>query len=269
MHLHLLLRIIKPQNIVFEIPVESHEDYNSKKGINKTTKKVLSDLKNNPYTPYIMVEAIGWMFGIKLFGKTFFPEKTNKLFNNIKPKKPKTTFTLDKLTINEIEKYIRRLHTNIINEVLTTQSDTVLNKDELFVLWEHLVFNKDLCIKSSPDIIKISPDIISKLKHAYHITGKDYTLQKEKLAQVGFTIDEQVMYLENLLKMIGLVKDFPKFVTIAGHGSISDNNPFESALDCGACGGSISLPNARALCMIGNKNEVREKLREKGIDIPT
>ena len=252
---------ITPQNIVFEIPVESHEDYNTKKGVNKTTKKVLSDLKNNPYTPYIMVESIGWMFGIKLFGKTFFPEKTNKLFNNMKPKKPKTTFTLDKLTIKEIEKYIRRLHTNIINEVLTTQSDTVLSKDELFILWEHLVFDKALCIK-------ISPDIISKLKHAYHITAEDYHLQKERLSQVGFTIDEQVMYLENLLKMIGLVKDFPKFVTIAGHGSISDNNPFESSLDCGACGGSISLPNARALCMISNKNEIREKLREKGIDIP-
>jgi len=253
--------IVKPQNIVFEIPVESHEEYNSKKGVNKTTKKVLSDLKNNPYTPYIMVEAIGWMFGIKLFGKTFLPEKTNKLFKNMKPKKPKTTFTLDKLTIKEIEKYIRRLHTNIINEVLTTQSDTVLTKDELFILWEHLVFNKNLCIK-------ISPDIIDKLKHAYHITGKDYEVQKEKLAQVGFTIDEQVMYLENLLKMIGLVKEFPKFVVISGHGSVSDNNPFESALDCGACGGSISLPNARALCMIGNKHEVREKLKEKGIDIP-
>jgi uncharacterized protein YbcC (UPF0753/DUF2309 family) len=173
--------IVKPQNIVFEIPVESHEEYNSKKGVNKTTKKVLSDLKNNPYTPYIMVEAIGWMFGVKLFGKTFLPEKTNKLFNNMKPKKPKTTFTLDKLTIKEIEKYIRRLHTNIINEVLTTQSDTVLNKDELYILWEHLVFNKDLCIK-------ISPDIIDKLKHAYHITGNDYEIQKEKLAMVGFTI---------------------------------------------------------------------------------
>ncbi len=253
--------IVKPQNIVFEIPVETHEEYNTKKGINKTTKKVLSDLKNNPYTPYIMVEAIGWLFGIKLFGKTFFPDKTNKLFKNMKPKKPKTTFTLDKLTIKEIEKYIRRLHTNIINEVLTTQSDTVLKKDEIFILWEHLVFDKDLCIK-------ISPEIINKLKHAYHITGEDYNVQKDKLAQVGFTIDEQVMYLENLLKMIGLVKDFPKFVVISGHGSVSDNNPFESALDCGACGGSISLPNARALCMIGNKHEVREKLREKGIDIP-
>ena len=253
--------IIKPQNIVFEIPVESHEDYNSKKGIQKTTKKVLSDLKNNPYTPYIMVEAIGWLFGVKLFGKTFFPQKTNKLFSNMKPKKPKTTYTIDKLARDEIERYVRRLHTNIINEVLTTQYDTGLNDSEIFTLWEHLVFDKDLSIK-------ISQDIIDKLQHAYHITAGDYKLQKEKLKQVGFTTDEQVMYIENLLKMIGLNKDFPKFVIISGHKSLSDNNPFESALDCGACGGSVSLPNARALCMIANKPAIRKKLIEKDIDIP-
>ena len=253
--------VIKPQNIVFEIPVESHEDYNSKKGIQKTTKKVLSDLKNNPYTPYIMVEAIGWMFGLKLFGKTFFPKKTNTLFSSMKPKKPKTTYTLDKLSRDDIEKYVRRLHTNIINEVLTTQFDTGLNDSDIFVLWEHLVFDKDLTIR-------ISQDIIDKLQHAYHITAKDYKLQKEKLKQVGFTADEQVKYIDNLLKMIGLHKDFPKFVIISGHRSLSDNNPFESALDCGACGGSISLPNARALCMIANKKDIREKLIEKGINIP-
>jgi uncharacterized protein YbcC (UPF0753/DUF2309 family) len=85
---------------------------------------------------------------------------------------------------------------------------------------------------------------------------------------VGFTLDEQTMYLENLLKMIGLTRDFPKFVTIFGHGSLSDNNPFESALDCGACGGSISLPNARALSIIGNKKNVRDRLEQRGIKIP-
>ena len=253
--------IVKPENIVFEIPVETHEEYNHKKGINKTTKKVLSDLKNNPYTPYIMVEAIGWMFGLKLFGKTFFPDKTNQLFSNIKPKKPRTTFTLDKLTADEIEHYVKKLHINIINEVLTTQFDTKLNESEVERLWEHLVFEKPL-------MIKISQTVLDKLQNAYHITSEDYEVQKEKLKKVGFSLDEQVMYLENLLKMIGLVQDFPKFVTIAGHGSCSDNNPFESALDCGACGGSISLPNSRALSMIANKHDVREKLREKGIDIP-
>jgi uncharacterized protein YbcC (UPF0753/DUF2309 family) len=253
--------IVKPQNIVFEIPVEAHEEYNNKKGVNKTTKKVLSDLKNNPYTPYIMVEAIGWIFGVKLFGKTFFPNKTSQLFYNIKPKKPRTTFTIDKLTNDEIKHYVKKLHLNIINEVVTTQFDTLLNETEVEQLWEHLVHNKALNIK-------ISQTILDKLVEAYHITPEDYEVQKEKLMMVGFTVDEQVMYLENLLKMIGLIEKFPKFVVISGHGSVSDNNPFESALDCGACGGSISLPNARALSMIANKNEVRDKLREKGIDIP-
>lgn len=253
--------VIKPKNIVFEIPIEDHEEYNSKSNFAKTTKKVLTDLKNNPYTPYIMVEAIGWMFGLKLFGKTFFPEKTAKIFGKLKAKKPKTTFTLDKLSSDEIEKYVKKLHINIINEVLVTQSDDVLNDEEIDALWEHLVFNKTLSIE-------VSNKMIENLRHAYHINNEDYEEQKEKLSRVGFTLEEQVMYIDNLLKMIGLVKDFPQFVTIIAHGSVSDNNPFESALDCGACGGNISLPNARALCMIANKKEVREKLNNKGLKIP-
>jgi len=259
--LQLAPAVIKPKNIVFEIPIESHEEYNRKKGIAKTTKKVLTDLKNNPYTPYIMVEAIGWIFGIKLFGKTFFPEKTEKLFDKMKPKKPKTTYTLDKLTEDEIEKYVKKLHINIINQVLTTQSDISLDSLEIDKLWEHLIFDKMLCSS-------VSTDMLEKLKHAYHVTPEDYEKQKEKLTHVGFTRDEQVMYVENFLKLIGQVKDFPKFFMISGHGSLSDNNPFESALDCGACGGSISLPNTRALCMMANKIEVREILKSKGIDIP-
>lgn len=259
--LNLAPAIISPKNIVFEIPTEAHEEYNSKKGINKTTKKVLSDLKNNPYTPYIMVEAIGWIFGIKLFGKTFFPEKTNKLFAKMKPKKPRTTFTIDKLTPTQIDTYVKRLHINLINEVLTTQSDTSLNDNEIEELWKYLVFKKDLNIK-------VSQSVLDKLEHAYHITEKDYSIQKEKLTHVGFTLDEQLVYIDNLLKMMGSVDNFPKFFIISGHGSISDNNPFESALDCGACGGSISLPNARALCMIANKPAIREALKSKGINIP-
>lgn len=253
--------IIKPQNVVFELPKESHEEYSSKKGLNKTTKKVLSDLKNNPYTPYIMVEAIGWIFGINLFGKTFLPQKTNKLLSKLKPYKPKTSYTLDKLSLEEIEFYVKKLHTRIIESVLADNSSHDYSDDEIEAIRNHLLFHDD-------SKIAVSVEIIEKLKSAHKITPQDYEYQKKKLAMVGFTLEEKVSYLYKYLTMIGQVNEFPKFVTIIGHGSISDNNPFESALDCGACGGNISLPNTRALCMIANTKDVREKIKEQGIYIP-
>lgn len=253
--------IVKPVNVVFEIPKESSREYKSKKGVNKTTKKVLSDLKNNPYTPFITVEAIGWIFGINLFGKTFLPSKVNKLFSKIKPVKPKTTYTIDKLSSEQIERYIRKLHTKIISKFLESRLGKEFSKAETDAIWGHLVFEERLTIE-------IASDMLEKLKTEYQITFKDYEYQKKKLLMVGFTLEEKVSYLYKYLTMIGQVDTFPEFVTIIGHGSVSDNNPFESALDCGACGGNISLPNTRALCMIANSKEVREKLKDKGIEIP-
>ena len=253
--------IIKPQNVVFEIPKESYEDYTAKKGINKTTKKVLSDLKNNPYTPYIMVEAIGWIFGINLFGKTFLPQKTNKFLSKFKPKKPKTSYTLDKLSVEEIECYVKKLHIKIIQTFLADSTSKEYSKNELEIVRNHLIFNDELHLE-------IPSEILEKLKSVHQITPEDYEYQKMKLAMVGFTLEEKVKYLYNYLTMIGQVDEFPEFVVIVGHGSVSDNNPFESALDCGACGGNISLPNTRALCMIGNTKDVREAMKDKGIIIP-
>ncbi|MFP3254353.1 MAG: DUF2309 domain-containing protein [Hydrogenobaculum sp.] len=250
--------IMKPEKIVLELPKESHKEYEQKKNINYTFKKILESLKNNPYTPFFMVEAMGWLFGINLFGKTLFPGLTQKLMKNVKAQKPDTTFTIDKLSEQEIEEYAKRFFVEKIQEAY------------------HEAYKKNLKYKDALEILNtilnekayFDAKFLELLKTKYNVTKEAYEFQKQKLSMIGYTPEEQVSLVYNFLKLIGFTKDFPKFVFLFGHGSTSDNNPFESALDCGACGGNNGLANVRVLARIANKKYVKEALALKGIFIP-
>ncbi|MHC4262987.1 MAG: DUF2309 domain-containing protein, partial [Planctomycetota bacterium] len=85
---------------------------------------------------------------------------------------------------------------------------------------------------------------------------------------LGMTLDEQAATIEGALRTMGLVDNFARLVLICGHTSVTDNNPYESALDCGACGGNPGKPNARIFAYVANKPEVRAKLAENGVVIP-
>lgn len=84
----------------------------------------------------------------------------------------------------------------------------------------------------------------------------------------GFSPQEMSDQVTLLLENIGLTKNFSPIVLIVGHGSSSLNNPHEAAYDCGACGGGRGGPNARAFAQMCNSPEVRDLVRQRGIDIP-
>lgn len=86
--------------------------------------------------------------------------------------------------------------------------------------------------------------------------------------QVGFTVEEMAIRVENLLKSIGLVKNFAPIVYVVGHGSSSVNNPHFAAYDCGACSGRAGSVNARVICFMANHPKVREVLASRGLVIP-
>jgi uncharacterized protein len=83
----------------------------------------------------------------------------------------------------------------------------------------------------------------------------------------GFTVREMADIVRRVLEDIGIRDRLSPLVLVIGHGSISLNNPHESAHDCGACGGGRGGPNARAFSQMANDPRVRELLTAEGLPI--
>jgi uncharacterized protein YbcC (UPF0753/DUF2309 family) len=83
----------------------------------------------------------------------------------------------------------------------------------------------------------------------------------------GFTVREMADIVRRVLEDTGLRDRLSPLVLVVGHGSISLNNPHESAHDCGACGGGRGGPNARAFAQMANDPRVRQLLAGEGLRI--
>ena len=80
--------------------------------------------------------------------------------------------------------------------------------------------------------------------------------------------EEQALFAEAALTTMGLTGNFASVVLLCGHGSTTENNPYASSLDCGACGGNRGGGSARAAAAILNRATTRCLLATRGIDIP-
>ncbi|WP_323786039.1 DUF2309 domain-containing protein [Thalassovita sp.] len=81
-------------------------------------------------------------------------------------------------------------------------------------------------------------------------------------------LQTRVGMANSVLTAMSLTDNFARIVMLTGHGADVVNNPHESALHCGACGGYTGDVNARLLAGLLNDPEVQLGLRKEGTEIP-
>jgi uncharacterized protein YbcC (UPF0753/DUF2309 family) len=278
--------IMRAKNEVREIPRSYLEHYLSK---HRSRAKLihaghtlLHDLKENVVTPYVMVESLGWFYGVPIIGKTIVPALYKRMTSWIRRlfvPPIATSLTVDKLSPADTEEMVASEQRALIWKALRDRFGLGgARVDAEFVeALRRRSLNGDEPVEpflsEAAKIADLTPEqltgFLDELRDHYRINRRAASRQKERITRTGFTLDEQVITVETALRMMGLVRNFARLVLFCAHGSTTENNPFESALDCGACGGNEGKPNARVLAAMANRTPVRERLATRGIEIPS
>jgi uncharacterized protein len=120
---------------------------------------------------------------------------------------------------------------------------------------------------------KMSPaisDAFAHMNEAAQLSIENKSVEdRENGLQIGFTVEEMTSRVEAQLRGMGLINNFATIVYVIAHGSSSANNPHHGAHDCGACSGRPGSVNARVFAFMANHPEVRSRLLNKGIEIPS
>ena len=275
--------LLKPKNQIREVPRSYHgalvERHKTATQLSKAVHTLLHDLKENVVTPYVMVEAIGWFFSVPLFGKTLFPlwyHKVGRWLETFFMPSLATTLTVEKITQEEGEEMVAAEQQAQIRKIVRERfgmHGTALSPALLANIRKKAMGTAEGMNGEVARTLKLSPQeeerFYELLRQEHGINPRGISRRLQRITQTGFSVTEQAYFAEAALRLMGLTSNFARVILFCAHGSTSKNNPFESALDCGACGGNQGLPNARAIATMANKPAVRDLLQARGIKIPS
>jgi len=275
--------LLKPKNHIREIPRSYHGTAASRHRLfaklSHAGHHLLHDLKENVITPYVMVEALGWFFSVPFFGKTLFPLWYHRLTTWLKGlwlPPLATTLTIDKLSREEAQEMVAVEQRAAIRAALRQEfpelgsaiTPSLIDNIRLGAM-EHQDNQGTQEVAESLGMTAVQVEALyERFRREYTLTPRGLSSRLQRITQHGFSVSEQAYGVEAALRLMGFTSGFARLVVMCSHGSSSDNNPYESALDCGACGGNSGLPNARAFAAMANNQAVRKVLEARGIKIP-
>jgi uncharacterized protein YbcC (UPF0753/DUF2309 family) len=263
--------IVTPKNVAVEMP-HTHAQHGH--SLYELAHEVVHDLKNTVLAPYVTVEAVGLLFGFDMVGKTFAPRAYNTWRQRLESRKPPARLLIDKISEDEARELVSNLQDEMVlraverhfgtkREALTSPMIRELRETALGNRKGQTEFARRFALEPAAEAV-----FIRALQAEYRVNPDQAQIQLEHLAKIGFRHRRQAQLVGAALRGIGLTSGFGRTVLVVGHGSTSENNPYESALDCGACGGDQGLVNARIFAAMANRREVRALLTEQGIAIP-
>jgi len=284
--------LLKPQNVVRESPrsgnSETLQQFDLGLKWNHLGHHLFHDLKSHPIASLMLIDILGGLYAITLVGKTIFPTLYQRLTNLVKqwlrPPVP-SRIPMEKFSEKQAEDRLAQEERKRIKQFLNHSPawrhlahglphETVEALRQATIAPTPRVRHEAAAVLSLPlgNNLVLSTDqfkaLVKDLREELGLNADARLAQLDWFSSHGFTSTEQAFNVERSLKVMGLTRNFARLVLVCGHGSTTENNPYASGYDCGACGGNHGGPNARVLATMANKPEVREELKNRGIEIP-